>query len=138
MHECIAKEVQRTPKATNSAIIMAASKNYLSNYLIRPSFESSNLEGASMDVVLDQFETLSSPNIQNLMSTCKNFYSGGKGVMDNIMELKESSKFVFIHENKFPGQSKGFFFFKCLLIHLVVVLSLLAGCNLVETFNTVG
>ena len=107
MHDCVAKEVQRTPKATNSAIIMAASKNFLSDYLICPASRSSTLEGASMDAVLDQFETLSSPNIRNLVSSCKRFYSGGKGVMDNIMDLKESSKFVFIHENKFPGQSKG-------------------------------
>jgi hypothetical protein len=27
--------------------------------------------------------------------------------MDNTMDLKEKSKFVFIHKNKFPGQSKG-------------------------------
>ena len=107
MHDCVAKEVQRTPKATNSAIVIAASKNFLSDYLIRPGSGSSNLEGASMDAVLDQFETLSSPNIRNLVSTCKRFYSGGKGVMDNIMDLKETSKFEFIHENKFPGQSKG-------------------------------
>lgn len=90
------------PKATNSAIIMAASKNFLSDYLIRPRSQSSNLEGASMDAVLDEFKTLLSLNIRNLVSTCKRFYSGWKGITNNIMELK-SSKFVFIHENKFSG-----------------------------------
>jgi hypothetical protein len=36
MHDCVVKEVQRTPNATNLIIVMAASKTFMSAYLIRP------------------------------------------------------------------------------------------------------
>ena len=111
MHDCVAKEVQRTSNATNLAIAMAASTTFMSDYLIRSELGSSTLDGASMDAVLDQFKTLLSPNIWNPVSTCKRFYSDGKGVMDNIMDLKGYSQFVFIHENQFLDQYKVKFCF---------------------------
>lgn len=107
MYDCVAKEVQKTPNAKNSAIIMAASKNYLADALIRPTPGGSNLQGASMDVVMDQFETLTSPNLRNFVSGTKRFFRQGRGVTDSILELKDYSNFVFIHQNQFPGQNKG-------------------------------
>ena len=89
VYDCVAKEVQKTPNAKNSAIIMAASKQYLADALIRPTPGGSHLRGASLDAVMDQFETLTSPNVRNFVSGTKRFFRQGRGVMDSILELKD-------------------------------------------------
>ena len=106
MYDCVAQEVAKTPNAKNSAIVMAASKKFLANWLLRPTPGQAHLQGASLDSVMDKFSNLSSPNIRNFVSGCKRFVRGGMGPMDSIMALKDYSGFKFIHENKFPGQSK--------------------------------
>ena len=55
---------------------------------------------------MDRFQVLSSPNICNFVSGAKRFVRQGMGVMDNIMALKDHNGFKFIHDNRFPGQSK--------------------------------
>jgi hypothetical protein len=72
----IAQEVSKTPIAKNSAITMATSKEFLDKYLIHSSpGPKKMLRGQELKDVLDKFEHLSSPNLQNTISLCR---SGGK------------------------------------------------------------
>jgi hypothetical protein len=107
MCDCVAQEVTTTPNTKNSAIVMASSKKFLADWLLRPTSGQAHLQGASLDDVMDKFNNLSSPNIGNFVSGCKRFVHGGMGPIDSIMALKDYSGFKCIHENKFPGQSKG-------------------------------
>ena len=63
MYNCVAPEVAKTPNAKNSAIVMAASKKFLVDWLLCPTPGQAHLQGASLDLVMDKFNNLSSPNI---------------------------------------------------------------------------
>jgi hypothetical protein len=65
----IAQEVSKTPTAKNSAITMATSKEFLDGYLIHNGLGPKEmLGGKALEDVLDKFETLSSPNLRNMIS----------------------------------------------------------------------
>jgi hypothetical protein len=83
----IAQEVSKTPTAKNSAIAMAASKEFLDKYLIQTSLGPKKmLRGRELEDILDKFEHLSSPNLRNMISLSR---SGSKrGAYDNIMAMK--------------------------------------------------
>ena len=72
-YQCVANEVTKTPTARNSAIVMAANKQFLADYLLKsPSNgERHHLAGSSLEAVMDKFSILTSPN-------CRNFVSGSK------------------------------------------------------------
>jgi hypothetical protein len=59
-YQCVANEVLKTPTTTNSAIVMAASKQFLADYLLRsPTIEEGHhLVGSSLEVMMDKFSTL--------------------------------------------------------------------------------
>jgi hypothetical protein len=60
----IAQEVSKTPTAKNSAIAMAASKEFLDKYLIHTGpGPKKMLRGQELEDVLDKFEHLNSPNL---------------------------------------------------------------------------
>jgi hypothetical protein len=63
----------KTPTAKNSAIVMAVSKKILTDYLSKsPSNDGGHhLASKSLEVVIDKFSILASPN-------CRNFVSGSK------------------------------------------------------------
>ena len=105
VYECVAQEVQRTPTAKASAIVMAASKTFLSDYLFRST--PGHLQGASLDSVMDKFVTLSSANARNMITGAKKYIKSGMGPIDSIMALKEHNQFKFIHDSRFPGQAAG-------------------------------
>jgi hypothetical protein len=113
-YQCVANKVLKTPTAKNSAIVMAASKQFLADYLLKSpaNVESHHLVGSSLEVVMDKFNTFASPNCRNFVSGSKHFLRSGMGNMDSIMALKDHSAFKFIHGSRFPGQSKdkGFVF----------------------------
>ena len=102
----VTQEIARTPNAKNFAIVMAASKKFFADWLLCPTPGHAHLQGASLDNIIDKFSNLSSPNIQNFVSGCKRFVCGGMGPINSIMALKDYSNLKYIHENKFPGQSK--------------------------------
>ena len=104
--ELIAEQVAKTPTATNSAIALSASKDFLTNHLFhhRNSGEKEILKGKEMEEVMDCFQMLSSPSIRNVISSFRSNNRGG--VIDNIMTMKRESKFEFIHDSVFPGQGK--------------------------------
>jgi hypothetical protein len=97
--------VSKTPTAKNSTIAMAASKEFLDKYLIHSSpGPKKMLRNKALEDVLDKFEHLSSPNLQNTISL---FRSKGKGgAYDSIMAMKRYTTIEYIHENVFPGQGK--------------------------------
>jgi hypothetical protein len=101
----IAQEVSKTPTAKNSAIAMAASKEFLDKYLIHSGpGPKKMLRGQELEDVLDKFEHLSSPNLWNLISL---YRSGGKGgAYDSIMAMQRYTTIEYIHTNVFPGQGK--------------------------------
>jgi hypothetical protein len=101
----VAQEVSKTPTAKNSAIAMAASKEFLDKYLIHNGpGPKKMLRGQELEDVLDMFEHLSSPNLRNTISL---YRSGGKrGAYDNIVAMKTYTTIEYIHANLFPGQGK--------------------------------
>jgi hypothetical protein len=82
----IAQEVSKTPTAKNSTIAMAVSKEFLDKYLIHSGpGPKKMLWGQELEDVLDKFEHLSSPNLQNTISLSR---SGDKrGAYDSIMAI---------------------------------------------------
>src|ERR1700737_852172 len=106
-YQCVANEVLKTPTAKNSAIVMAANKQFLADYLLKSpaSGDKHHLVGSSLKVVIDKFNTLASPNCRNFVSGSKRFVHSGMGTMDSIMALKDHSAFKFVHGSRFPGQS---------------------------------
>jgi hypothetical protein len=84
---------------------MAASKEFLDKYLIHSGLGPKKmLRGQELEDVLDKFEHLSSPNLQNMISL---YRSGGKrGEYDSIIAMKRFTKIEYIHGNIFPRQGK--------------------------------
>jgi hypothetical protein len=99
----IEEQVERTPKATNSAIIMEASKELVGELLIDP-------EGApvrkydleELVPVLEKCKYMSSPSTKNDVTAFR--YIRRFGVMDGIAKLRGCSHWAYVQENKFPGQ----------------------------------
>ena len=84
--ELIAEQVAKTPTATNSAIALSASKDFLTNHLFHHGEgEKEILKGEEMEEVMDRFQMLSNPSIRNVISS---FHSNNRGdVIDNIMTI---------------------------------------------------
>ena len=103
MHQLIEEQVGRTPKATNSAIVMEASKELVSDLLI-------NLEGAAVlkfDLeelvqVLEKCKYISTLSIKNNVTAFK--FIRRFGVMDGIATLRGCSHWAYVQKNKFSGQ----------------------------------
>ena len=101
----IAEQVAKTPTATNSAITLSASKDFLGHYLFHNGEgEKKMLKAEEMEEVMDRFQYLSSPSIRNVISSFRSNNHGG--IIENIMTVKRESKFKFIHDSVFSGQGK--------------------------------
>ena len=101
----IMEQVARTPTATNSAITLSTSKDFLGHYLFHDGQgEKKMLKPEEMEEVMDRFQYLSSPSIRNVISSFRSNNHGG--IIDNIMTMKRESQFEFIHDSVFPGQGK--------------------------------
>ena len=89
-HELIQKQVERTPKGTNSAIVMEASKELVGELLIHPNgvpVQKYDLE--ELVPILEKCRYMSFPNIKNDVTTFK--FICRFGVMDGIATLRGSS-----------------------------------------------
>ena len=63
----IAEQVAKTPIATNSAITLSASKDFLGHYLFHnEEGEKKMLKVVEMEEVMDRFQYLSSPSVAHL------------------------------------------------------------------------
>lgn len=97
------EQVQRTPTATNSAIVLEASKELIGELLLCPEgAPRKTLDFDELVPVLDQCKHMSSPSIRNQVTSFR--YLRRFGVMDSITKLRGSSTWAFIQDNKFPGQ----------------------------------
>ena len=95
--------MEKTPTATNSTIVLEASKELLGELLLCPEGAlQKNLVLEKLIPVYDECKHMSSPSIQNEITTFR--YLRRFGVMDSITKLCGSSKWAFVQENKFPGQ----------------------------------
>ena len=103
INSLIEEQVENTPRATKSAVVLEASKILIGNYLLQP--EDAPPKKLSMEElipVLDRCKDMASPNIRNKVMTFKRI--GRYGVMDAITKLRGISLWAFVQENKFPGQ----------------------------------
>ena len=99
----VEEQVQRTPTATNSAIVLEATKEMVGDMLVvAEGVQSKTLELNELLPLFNRCKELSSPSIRNKMTGFK--YFRRFGVMDSITKLRSSSKWSFVQENKFPGQ----------------------------------
>ncbi len=64
------------------------------------------LQGEKLDKVIDKFQPLCSPNIQNFIASFKHS-AGTKGPMDNIIFFKLKSHYDYIQDSCFPRQMVG-------------------------------
>jgi hypothetical protein len=95
--------VERTPHATNSSIMMEATKELVGELLLRP-------EGAPAKTftfeelvpVLDKYRYMSLPSIKNDVTSFK--YIWRYGVIDGITMLRGCSNWSYVQENMFPSQ----------------------------------
>jgi hypothetical protein len=102
MRKIIEEQVERTPKATNFAIVMEATKELIGELLI-------NLERAlvrkydleELAPVLDKLKYMSFPSIKNDIAAFR--YIRRFEVMDGIAMLRGCSHWAYVQENKFPG-----------------------------------
>ena len=99
----IGEQVERTPSATNSSIVLEASKEYLGELLLCPDGVPPQPFGFDELVpILDKFKQMSSPSIRNEVTTFR--YLRRFGILDSITKLRGSSNWAFVQENRFPGQ----------------------------------
>ena len=99
----ISDQVERTPTATNSSIVLEASKELLGPLLLaRDGEEQKPLELTDLLPLFDKCKHLTSPNVRNSVTSFR--YLRRFGVMDSITRLRGSSNWSFVQENLFPGQ----------------------------------
>jgi hypothetical protein len=102
MRKLIGEQVERTLKATNSAIIVETTKELMDELLIDP-------EGAptrkydleELVPVLDKCKYMSSPSIKNDVTAFR--YIRRFEIMDGIAMLRGCSHWAYIQKNKFSG-----------------------------------
>lgn len=103
----IGQEVSKTPIATNSAIRLAASKEFLASELFGEEGlhnDQKPLCREALEVVMDKFRLLGSPTIRNTISSFRHNTNGGP--IDNIISLKMKNTYSFIQDSVFPCQGK--------------------------------
>jgi hypothetical protein len=103
----LGEQVERTPHATNSSLVMEATKELVGELLLKP-------EGAPTKTftfeelvpVLDKCKYMSSPSIKNDVTSFR--YIRRYGVMDAVTMLRDCSNWLYVQENLFPGQGSDF------------------------------
>ena len=91
----IGEQMERTPGATNSSIVMEATKELLGEFLLRPDGDSSRvMDLTDLVPVLDKCKFITSPNIGNEVSSFKHFRKFG--IIDSITKLRGASKWAFV------------------------------------------
>lgn len=91
----LGQDVSKTPTAKTFVIAFAASKEFLSSFLLHDNENvndngPSTLKGSLLNDVMDQYTVLSYFNICNINSSF-HLQFGGKGCVNNILELKKRS-----------------------------------------------
>jgi hypothetical protein len=101
----IGEQIEKTPSATKSAIVLEASKELLGEYLLRNEDEPpKTLTLDELIPVLDRFKDMGSPSIRNKVVTFR--YLRRYGVMDSITKLRGLNNWSYVQRNMFPGQGE--------------------------------
>jgi hypothetical protein len=96
------EQVEKTPHATNSAIVMEATKELLGELLLAPQgVPAKTLTFEELVPVLDKYKYLTLPSIKNNVTTFR--YLRRFGVMDSITMLRGCSNWHYVQKNMFPG-----------------------------------
>jgi hypothetical protein len=98
----IEEQVERTPKATNSAIVMEVNKELVDELLIDPKgipVRKYDLE--ELVPVLEKCKYMSSLSIKNDITAFR--YIRRFGIIDGIATLRGYSHWAYVQENKFMG-----------------------------------
>ena len=91
----IERQVERTPSATRSAIVLEATKDLLGKLLLRPKdAPTKTLTLEELEPVFDQCKDVSSPNLRNNVITFK--YLKRYGVMESITMLRGLSTWAYV------------------------------------------
>jgi hypothetical protein len=99
----IEEQIEKTPHATKSAVVLEASKVLIGNYLLQPDdMPPKKLTLEELIPVLDRCKDMASPNIRNKVMSFR--FLRRYGVMDFITKLRGISLWAFVQENKFPDQ----------------------------------
>ena len=99
----IGDQVERTPSATRSAIVLETAKEVLGPLLlVKEGDPQKILELDELQGIFDRCKHLTSPNIRNVVTTFRTMRRFG--VMDNITKLRGASNWRFVQQNRFPGQ----------------------------------
>ena len=99
----IEEQIEKTPQATKSAVVLEASKVLIGNYLLQPDdAPPKKLSLEELVPVFDRCKDMASPNIRNKVMSFR--FLRRYGVMDSITKLRGISLWAFVQENKFPGQ----------------------------------
>jgi hypothetical protein len=76
--DLIGREVERTPTATNFAIALAASKEFLAKYLLCTGDDPNKvMDLESIKFVMDMYQYLNTPSIRNTVTSFKRIGRGG-------------------------------------------------------------
>jgi hypothetical protein len=103
----LGEQVERTSHATNSLIVMEATKELLGELLLKPEeAPAKTFTFEELVSVLDKCRYMSSPSIKNDVTSFR--YIRRYGVMDGITMLRGCSNWSYIQENVFPGQGSDF------------------------------
>lgn len=97
-YQCVANEVTKTTTAKNFTIVIAVNKQFLTDYVFKfPSnSEGHHLAGSSLEVVMDKFSILSSPNCCNFVPGFKHFVRSGMDTMNSSICFGQSRDKVFV------------------------------------------
>jgi hypothetical protein len=110
----LGQQVDKTPHATNSSIVMEATIELVGELLLRPEgVLSKTFTSEELVPVLDKCKYMNLPSIKNDVTSFR--YIRRYGVMDGITMLRGCSNWLYVQENMFPGQgsdSNKVFLFK--------------------------
>jgi hypothetical protein len=100
-------QVDKIPYATNSSIVMEATKELVGELLLRPEgIPAKTFTFEELVPILDKYKYMSSPSIKNDVTSFR--YIRRFGVMDGITMLRGCSNWLYVHENVFPSQGSDF------------------------------
>ena len=104
LFQCIGNEVSKSPTSKNSMIVMIANKQLMVDYIQKsfPPIEKNHLHRASLEVVMNIFSTLASPNSMNFVVGSKRFIRSEVAFMGKIMAFKDHFGFKYMHDSRFP------------------------------------
>jgi hypothetical protein len=96
-------QVARTPNAKSSTIGMAVGRELLLKGLLNEDGNGRKLTESELVEVFEKWSKLGSNFVRNLIAEARQFCGQG-GYIDNILKLKRSSTYDYIHDSIFPGQ----------------------------------